>query len=215
MTRDLHMTPRLDEIMAMQPVMPVLTVPSAQMAGPLAEILVAAGLPAMEVTLRTDDALAAIRQMRTIPGAIVGAGTILIPHDVEDAARAGAQFIVTPGLSETTVHAARRANIPILPGVATPSEVMKGLDLGLDRFKFFPAEQSGGPAMLAALQGPFAKVRFCPSGGITPALAPDYLKLSNVAMVGGGWIATPKMLGAADWTTIEANARAAAQLPRG
>jgi 2-dehydro-3-deoxyphosphogluconate aldolase/(4S)-4-hydroxy-2-oxoglutarate aldolase len=215
MMKESQMTARLDELMAMQPVMPVLTVATDAMAGPLAEILVAAKLPVMEVTLRTPESLAAIRRMRMVPGAIVGAGTILHARDVEDAVRAGAQFIVTPGLSDATVQAAKRANVPILPGVASPSEVMRGLDLGLERFKFFPAEQAGGTAFLAALQGPFAAAKFCPTGGITPERAPEYLKLSNVAMVGGGWVATPQMLGKGDWQTIETNARAAAAMKRG
>lgn len=205
----------VDDLMAVQPVIPVLTVERLADAEPLAEALVAGGLRVLELTLRTAVAVDAIRVMSQVTGAIVGAGTVLNAGDVEKAVGAGSQFIVTPGLSEVTVAAARKAHVPILPGVATSSEIMQGLEMGLDRFKFFPAEQAGGVAMLSAFGGPFGKVRFCPTGGITPATAPTYLGLANVAVVGGGWLAPKKLIDAKDWDAITVLAKAAAALMRG
>jgi 2-dehydro-3-deoxyphosphogluconate aldolase/(4S)-4-hydroxy-2-oxoglutarate aldolase len=205
----------VDDLMAVQPVIPVITIEREADAPPLAEALVSDGLRVLEVTLRTPVALAAIRAMAKVPGAIVGAGTVLSASDVNLAREAGATFIVTPGLSAATVAAAREAGIPILPGVATATEMMAGLDLGLDRFKFFPAEQAGGRAMLDALRGPFGKVKFCPTGGITLDLARDYLKRPNVACVGGGWVCPTKLIDAKKWDEIGALAREAAALPRG
>ncbi len=205
----------VDAVMALSPVIPVITIERVEDAAPLAGALVAGGLRALEVTLRTPAALDAIRAMADAEGAVVGAGTCLSANDVMLAVEAGARFIVTPGLSAATVAAAREANVPILPGVATASELMEGLDLGLDRFKFFPAEQAGGMAMLKALAGPFGKVRFCPTGGITLELARQYLKLSNVGCVGGGWVCPKKMIDEADWPTITQFARESAALTRG
>jgi 2-dehydro-3-deoxyphosphogluconate aldolase/(4S)-4-hydroxy-2-oxoglutarate aldolase len=204
----------VDELMAKQPVIPVLTVENAESASDLAEVLVGAGLSVIEVTLRTPTAIDSIKAMNKVRNAIIGAGTVLNVKDVDDAIGAGAQFIVTPGLSEATVAAAKRAATPILPGVATASEIMKGLDLGLDRFKFFPAEQAGGRAMLDALRGPFGKVRFCPTGGITLELARDYLTRPNVACVGGGWVAPAKLIESRKWDEIGKLARGTAALKR-
>ncbi len=205
----------VDELMAIQPVIPVIVIDNADDATPLAETLVRAGLPVLEVTLRTPAALDAVRRMSKVGGAIVGAGTVLTSNDVMIAHEAGARFIVTPGLSAAAVAACRAANLPVLPGVATASEVMTGLDLGLDRFKFFPAEQAGGVAMLKAFGGPFGNVRFCPTGGISAATAPDYLKLPNVAVVGGAWVAPANLIAAKKWDEIGGLAREAAALKRG
>jgi 2-dehydro-3-deoxyphosphogluconate aldolase/(4S)-4-hydroxy-2-oxoglutarate aldolase len=204
----------VDEIMAVQPVIPVLTIERVEDALLLAKALVSGGLRVLEVTLRTKAALAAIRQMKAVEGAIVGAGTVLSSNDVMLSAEAGAAFIVTPGLSASAVAASREANLPVLPGVATATELMAGLDLGLDRFKFFPAEQSGGRAMLDAFKGPFGKVKFCPTGGITLSLARDYLTRSNVACVGGGWVAPARLIDAKKWDEIGALAKEAAELQR-
>jgi 2-dehydro-3-deoxyphosphogluconate aldolase / (4S)-4-hydroxy-2-oxoglutarate aldolase len=204
----------VDDLIAVQPVIPVLTVERLEDAEPLAAALVAGGLRVLELTLRTASAVGAIKAMSRIKGAIIGAGTVLNGANVETAVGAGAQFIVTPGVSEATVSAARKAHVPILPGVATASEIMAGLELGLDHFKFFPAEQAGGVAMLNAFAGPFGKVRFCPTGGITLVSAPTYLALPNVSVVGGGWLAPKKLIDAKDWDTISALAKAAAALQR-
>lgn len=208
-------TMTVDAIMAVQPVIPVIVIERVEDAKPLAEALVEGGLRVLEVTLRTDAAPVAIRMMSEVSGAIVGAGTVLTPTDIRIAADAGARFIVTPGLSAATVGAAMERDLPILPGVATASEVMAGMALGLDRFKFFPAEQAGGMPMLKALAGPFRKIRFCPTGGITLELARDYLALSNVGCVGGAWVAPAKLIDAKDWRGVTQLARAAAALRRG
>jgi 2-dehydro-3-deoxyphosphogluconate aldolase/(4S)-4-hydroxy-2-oxoglutarate aldolase len=204
----------VDDLMAVQPVIPVITIERVDDAIPLATALAGAGLRVLEVTLRTPAALDCIREMATVPGAIVGAGTVLSAHDVGLARGAGATFIVTPGLSAATVAASRDAGIPILPGIATATELMAGLDLGVTRFKFFPAEQAGGRAMLDALRGPFGAVKLCPTGGISLELARDYLKRPNVACVGGGWVCPPKLIDARKWDEIAAIAREAAALPR-
>lgn len=205
----------VEALMAVQPVIPVITIERVEDAVPLATALASNGLRVLEVTLRTTAALACIREMAKVEGAIVGAGTVLTSNDVMLAREAGATFIVTPGLSASAVAAAHEAGIPILPGVATATELMAGLDLGLTRFKFFPAEQAGGRAMLDAFRGPFGAVKFCPTGGITLDLARDYLKRPNVACVGGGWICPPKLIDAKKWDEIGALAREAAALPRG
>jgi len=205
----------VDELMAVQPVIPVITIERVEDVAPLANALAGNGLRVLEVTLRTKAALACIREMSKVAGAIVGAGTVLNAHDVKAAREAGATFIVTPGLSGGTVAATREADIPILPGIATATELMQGLDLGLTRFKFFPAEQAGGRAMLDALRGPFGAVKFCPTGGISLDLARDYLKRPNVGCVGGGWVCPTKLIDAKKWDEIGALAKEAAALPRG
>lgn len=205
----------VDDLMAVQPVIPVITIERVADAIPLASALAGAGLRVLEVTLRTPAALDCIREMSSVPGAIVGAGTVLNARDVDAAVAHGATFIVTPGLSEATVTASARAGIPILPGIATATELMAGLDLGLTRFKFFPAEQAGGRAMLDAFRGPFGAVKFCPTGGISLDLARDYLKRPNVGCVGGGWVCPTKLIDAKKWDEIGALAKEAAALPRG
>jgi len=170
------------------PVIPVLVLDGDQDWAELARTLVSAGLPVLEVTLRTPGALDAIRQMRTVDGAIVGAGTIVNERQLGEAAEAGAQFIVSPGLTEPLAKAVAASGIAYLPGVATAADIMRGLDLGLDRFKFFPAEASGGIPALKALCGPFGNIRFCPTGGIRPDNAADWLALDAVLCVGGTWL---------------------------
>jgi len=165
---------KIDAIMRTAPVIPVLVIDDIAHALPLAQALVAGGLNVLEVTLRTPCALEAIRVMKQVPGAIVGAGTVLNPDDLARAVDAGSEFIVSPGLTARLGEAALKAEIPLLPGTANGGDIMLGLDLGLNRFKFFPAEASGGVPTLKALAGPFGDVRFCPTGGITQATAPAY-----------------------------------------
>lgn len=196
----------IGDIMRTSPVIPVLVIDDVASARPIAEALVAGGLRVLEVTLRTPAALAAIREMQQVPGAIVGAGTVVTTEQVEAVASAGAAFIVSPGLTERLAQPILATRIPYLPGVATAGDIMRGLDLGLTHFKFFPAETSGGLKALKALAAPFSQCRFCPTGGITEASAPDWLTFDPVLCVGGSWIAagTP--------AEIEAKARAAAAL---
>ena len=177
----------IDEIMRSAPVIPVLVLEGEQDWVVLAQTFVGAGLPVIEVTLRTPAALGAIRAMAEVPGAIVGAGTVLDNAQLDQAIEAGSKFIVSPGLTEALATRAIQLQIPFLPGVATASDIMRGLDLGLDRFKFFPAEASGGIAALKALAAPFAQARFCPTGGITLDSAGDWLALPSVLCVGGSW----------------------------
>jgi 2-dehydro-3-deoxyphosphogluconate aldolase/(4S)-4-hydroxy-2-oxoglutarate aldolase len=201
----------IEQIMRAAPVIPVLVIDDAAHAVPIAQALVAGGLPVLEVTLRTAAALDVIRAMKTVPGAIVGAGTVLNPADLDAAIAAGSEFIVSPGLSEPLGKAAVASGIPFLPGTANAGDIMRGLDLGLTRFKFFPAEASGGIAALKAIAAPFGQARFCPTGGITQASAPQWLALDAVLCVGGSWM-VPKS--PPDVAAIEAGARAAAELPR-
>jgi 2-dehydro-3-deoxyphosphogluconate aldolase/(4S)-4-hydroxy-2-oxoglutarate aldolase len=181
----------IDQIMRTAPVIPVLVLDGDYDWAKLAETFVGAGLPVLEVTLRTPSALEAIRQMSSVPGAIAGAGTVLNEAQLAQAIDAGAQFVVSPGLTNPLALAARDTHVPFLPGVATAADIMRGLDLGLDRFKFFPAEASGGIAALKALGGPFGNVRFCPTGGIRADTARDWLALDNVLCVGGTWFFKP------------------------
>lgn len=178
----------IDEIMRAAPVIPVLVLDGEENWARLAETFVAAGLRVLEVTLRTAGAVEAIRQMSKVEGAIVGAGTVLNERQLDEVAEAGAQFIVSPGLTDPLSKAVARSRIAYLPGVATAADIMRGLDLGLDRFKFFPAETSGGMAGLKALSGPFGSIRFCPTGGIRPDNAADWLALDAVLCVGGTWL---------------------------
>jgi 2-dehydro-3-deoxyphosphogluconate aldolase/(4S)-4-hydroxy-2-oxoglutarate aldolase len=181
----------IDEIMRSAPVIPVLVLEGEEDWAALAETFVGAGLPVLEVTLRTEGALEAIRQMSKVPGAIVGAGTVVNQRQLNAVAEAGARFIVSPGLTEPLAKAVQRSGIAYLPGVATAGDIMRGLDLGLDRFKFFPAETSGGIAALKALSGPFRDIRFCPTGGIRPDNAADWLAVGTVLCVGGTWLYRP------------------------
>ena len=178
----------IEAIMRTAPVIPVLVVDDAAHAIPIAQALVAGGLPVLEVTLRTAAALDVIRAIKQVPGAIVGAGTVLGPADLDAALAAGAEFIVSPGLTETLGRAAVSSGVPFLPGTANAADIMLGLDLGLTRFKFFPAEASGGIAALKAIAAPFGMARFCPTGGITLASAPAWLELEAVLCVGGSWL---------------------------
>jgi 2-dehydro-3-deoxyphosphogluconate aldolase/(4S)-4-hydroxy-2-oxoglutarate aldolase len=178
----------IDEIMRAAPVIPVLVLDGDSDWAALAETFVEAGLPVLEVTLRTPGALNAIRQMSQLKGAIVGAGTVLNERRLGEAIDAGSQFIVAPGLTDGLSAAAIKSGVPYLPGVATGSDIMRGLDLGLDRFKFFPAQAAGGIPALKALAGPFAEPRFCPTGGVTPATAQEWLALDSVLCVGGSWL---------------------------
>ncbi|MEP6982929.1 MAG: bifunctional 4-hydroxy-2-oxoglutarate aldolase/2-dehydro-3-deoxy-phosphogluconate aldolase [Sphingomicrobium sp.] len=199
-----------DELMRLAPVIPVLVLEEEVDWAALAETFVAAGLPVLEITLRTPVALDAIRQMSRVPGAVVGAGTVLNELQLAQAIDAGSTFIVSPGLTNPLALAARETEIALLPGVATAGDIMRGLDLGLDRFKFFPAEASGGIAALKALSAPFAQVRFCPTGGIRPDTAPDWLALPSVLCVGGTWFVKP----GDGLDAIAERARAAAALAR-
>lgn len=202
-------------IMARAPVIPVLTIEREADAVPLARALCAGGLTVLEVTLRTPAALAAIAAMRkAVPEAIVGAGTLIVPEDFVRVAAAGAQFAVTPGLTEELAVAGRHAGLPLLPGVATASELLAARAAGYTALKFFPAEPAGGTAMLAAFAPVFTDVVFCPTGGITRESAPRYLQLKNVACVGGSWVTPAAAVQAGDWAQIEALARDAAALAR-
>ena len=199
----------LDTIMALSPVIAVVTIRDARHAAKLTAALVAGGIPAVEITLRTSTALDAIRAAAKVPGAIIGAGTCLSRAHIDVAAEAGAAFAVSPGATPTLLREAKDAPIPLLPGIATASELMAALELGYDRLKFFPAESAGGPAAIKALGAPFATVRFCPTGGITLQNAPSYLVLGNVTCVGGSWLAPEDAIQAEDWGRIEKLARAA------
>jgi 2-dehydro-3-deoxyphosphogluconate aldolase/(4S)-4-hydroxy-2-oxoglutarate aldolase len=194
------------EIMLTSPVIPVLVIDDAATARSLAEALVAGGLRVLEVTLRTPAALEAIAEMKKVPGAIVGAGTVVDTSQFEQVMDAGAEFIVSPGLSQRLGDAIVGSGVPYLPGIATASDIMRGLDLGLTHFKFFPAETSGGLKALKALAAPFYQCRFCPTGGITEATAPDWLAFKPVLCVGGSWVTGGTM------AEVEAKARAAAGL---
>ncbi len=201
-----------ETICRLAPVIPVLVIEDAAHARPLAEALVAGGLPALEVTLRTPAALEAIAEMAQVPGGTVGAGTLLSPRDVEAALAAGARFGVSPGTTARLLDAAEAADLPMLPGAATASEAMALYERGYDMLKFFPAEAVGGARALAALASPLPQIRFCPTGGIGPANAPQYLDLSNVICVGGSWVAPKAMVEAGDWAGITALARKARAL---
>ena len=200
-------------LMALAPVIPVLTVQHLEHAAPLALALSRGGLRVFEVTLRTSCALAAISAMRAAAGdAIIGAGTLTRARDFTDSAAAGAQFFVTPGLTAELISAARLAGMPLLPGIMTPTELIAARAAGFNACKFFPAQQAGGIDMLKALGGPFPDQLFCPTGGVTRANAAQYLALPNVLCVGGSWLAPAALLEAQDWAQIEALARDAAAL---
>ncbi|KWV95627.1 bifunctional 4-hydroxy-2-oxoglutarate aldolase/2-dehydro-3-deoxy-phosphogluconate aldolase [Erythrobacter sp. AP23] len=197
------------DIMQTAPVIPVIVVDQLEHAEPLARALVAGGLPVLEVTLRTPAALDAIRAMRKVEGAIVGAGTVTNQQDLADAIEAGSQFIVSPGLTEPLGRAAIRERIPFLPGIANAGDIMRGLDLGFTHFKFFPAMAAGGLPALKALAGPFSQCRFCPTGGVSLANAPEWLAFDPVLCVGGSWVAPS---GVVDEPAVEELAREAAAL---
>lgn len=201
------------DVMRIAPVIPVLTVTQLSHAAPLASALARGGLSVLEVTLRTACALEAIEAMReAVPQAIIGAGTLTTRRDFFDAARAGAEFGVTPGLTPELIAAAREVELPLLPGIMTPSELMAARAAGFDACKLFPAQPAGGLGLLRALAGPFPDQAFCPTGGITQENAAQFLALPNVLCVGGSWVAPPAAIEAGDWSRIEHLARRAAEL---
>jgi 2-dehydro-3-deoxyphosphogluconate aldolase/(4S)-4-hydroxy-2-oxoglutarate aldolase len=207
-------TAALDALFHHACIVPVLTIDTPDDAEPLARTLVDAGLPILEITLRTPVALQAIERMREVPGAIVGAGTVLNAHDLDAVERAGAMFAISPGATSALLRAAADRAMPLLPGIATASELMAARELGYRRFKFFPAESSGGVAALRGFAGPFADVRFCPTGGIDATKAPGYLALGNVFAVGGSWMVPAQAVRKGDWSAIATLARSAAALRR-
>ena len=201
------------DILGRAPVIPVVAIDDAAAAVPLARALVAGGLPVIEVTLRTGAATAAARAMiEQVPEAIVGLGTVTGRDHVAEARKLGARFIVSPGFARELADLAQQASLPYLPGVVTPSELMRAQAAGLTTLKFFPAEPAGGTAVLKALHGPFPDVAFCPTGGIDAATAPAYLALPNVLAVGGSWVAPAEAIAAGDWPRITDLARTACQL---
>ncbi len=203
----------IEEIMHSAVVIPVITINDIEDALPLAEALLNGGLKTLEITLRTEAALEAITLIKqNLPEAIVGAGTVINTTTLTQAISAGAEFIVSPGMTIELLTALKQAAIPVLPGVNTPSEVMRLLEQGISAMKFFPAEAAGGVAMLKALSAPLPQAIFCPTGGINPDNARDYLRLSNVACVGGSWMLKPELIAAGDWGAIEKLAKAAADL---
>lgn len=201
-------------ICELAPIVPVLVIEDAAQARPLAEALVAGGLPALEVTLRTPAALEAIRRMAEVPGGVVGAGTLVTPEDVRAAKAAGARFGVSPGATDRLIAACEAEGLPLLPGAATASEAMRLLEMGYDMLKFFPAEASGGAPALKAIGAPLPQISFCPTGGVSPGNADTYLSLPNVVCAGGSWVAPREMVQAGDWAGIEALARTASRLGR-
>jgi 2-dehydro-3-deoxyphosphogluconate aldolase/(4S)-4-hydroxy-2-oxoglutarate aldolase len=201
----------VDQVMTLAPVIPVLVVHDVKHARPIAEALVEGGLPALEVTLRTPCALDVIREMSKVEGAVVGAGTVLNPDDVKASMDAGARFLVSPGLTDRLANAAIGCGLPFLPGTANAGDIMRGLDMGLTHFKFFPAMTNGGIPALKALAAPLFNARFCPTGGISEDNAPDWLALDAVLCVGGSWVVPT---GKPDTAEIVKRAKAAAKLKR-
>jgi len=209
-TLSAEMTTRVDQLCNLAPVIPVLTIANVEDAIPIAEALVEGGLPVLEVTLRTANALKAIETIaRAVPGANVGAGTIINPDDYQRAVDSGSSFIVSPGITPELLDYGITSDIPYLPGIQTVSEMMTAIQRGYQRFKFFPAEISGGTAALKALSGPFADIRFCPTGGIRAHTAADYLALPNVMCVGGTWLTPDELIANKDWAGILRLAQAA------
>ncbi|MET9419663.1 bifunctional 4-hydroxy-2-oxoglutarate aldolase/2-dehydro-3-deoxy-phosphogluconate aldolase [Streptomyces sp. NPDC006540] len=203
----------MTSVLGLAPVIPVVVVDDAATAVPLARALVAGGLPAIEVTLRTPAALDAIRAIAAeVPDAVVGAGTVISPAGVSSAVAAGARFLVSPGWTDTLLDAMKASGVPFLPGVSTTSEVVALLERGVTDMKFFPAEAAGGTPYLKSLAGPLPQARFCPTGGVSLATAPAYLSLPNVACVGGTWMLPPAALTSGDWPRVESLAREAAGL---
>jgi len=206
-------TPSASDLLRAAPVLPVIVIHDAALAVDLAAALVAGGIRTLEVTLRTPAALDAIRQIRDrVPGALVGAGTVLSPADWQRAQDAGALFGISPGLTAALLQATRNGALPFVPGVATASEAMTALDAGFTALKLFPAEAVGGRALLKSLHGPLPQLLFCPTGGINPGNAASYLALPNVACVGGSWLVPEAALAARDWSAITALAREASAL---
>lgn len=199
-----------EQILTSGPVVPVIVINKLEHAVPLAKALVAGGVRVLEVTLRTECALEAIRAIaREVPDAIIGAGTVLNPEQLAQVTAAGAQFAISPGLTDALLKAANEGSIPLIPGISTVSELMLGLDAGLREFKFFPAEANGGVKALQAIAGPFPQVRFCPTGGITPGNYRDYLALKSVLCIGGSWLVPGDALESGDYARITDLAREA------
>lgn len=209
-----HASDLAAKVCNLAPVVPVLVVDDAAHAMPLAQALVAGGLPALEVTLRTPAALDVIREMAKVEGGVVGAGTLLTPADVEAAKEAGATFGVSPGATDLLLDACEANDLPLLPGIATSTEAMALLERGYTVQKFFPAEANGGAPALKAIGSPLPQIKFCPTGGVSLANANDYLSLSNTLCVGGSWVAPKALVEAEDWAAITALASEAAALPR-
>jgi 2-dehydro-3-deoxyphosphogluconate aldolase/(4S)-4-hydroxy-2-oxoglutarate aldolase len=203
---------KAEEICRLAPVVPVLVVHDVAHARPLAEALVAGGLPALEVTLRTPVALDVIREMARVEGGVVGAGTLLTPEDVVAAKEAGAKFGVSPGATDRLLDACEAHDLPLLPGATSASESMRLLERGYTVQKFFPAEAAGGAPFLKSLASPLPQIRFCPTGGVGPGNAMDYLSLPNTLCVGGSWVAPSAMVNAGDWAGITALAKEASGL---
>lgn len=205
----------IDDILAQGPVIPVIVVEDAASAVPLARALAAGGVRVLEITLRTAAAPEAIRAIRAeVDGVVVGAGTILSPADVERTLALGVDFGVSPGTTPSLLAEVRRCGLPFLPGVASASEVMGAMEAGFERLKFFPAEQAGGIAMLRALSGPFPGAAFCPTGGVGPGNAADYLAQPNVRCVGGSWLAPAAAIRERAWSRVTELARAASAISR-
>ncbi len=200
------------ELCNLAPVIPVIIINRVEDAVPLAEALVAGGLPVLEVTLRTPVALDAIKAMSKVQGGVVGAGTVLSAADVAAAKSAGAEFAVSPGCTDALIDACEAAELPLLPGVSSAGEAMRALERGYDMLKFFPAEQAGGAPFLKALSSPLPQISFCPTGGVSPSNAIDYLKLPNVLCVGGSWVLGGDAVEKGDWAAIEELARLASRL---
>ncbi len=205
---------RAREICGLAPIVPVLVVTDARHARPLAEALVAGGLPALEVTLRTPAALEVIAEMAKVKGGVVGAGTLVTPADVRAAKAAGATFGVSPGATDALIAACEAEDLPLLAGAATATEAMRLLERGYDMLKFFPAEASGGAPALKAIGAPLPQISFCPTGGVSPQNAQSYLSLPNVVCAGGSWVAPADLVAKGDWAGIEALARDASKLGR-
>ncbi|MDQ0952889.1 2-dehydro-3-deoxyphosphogluconate aldolase/(4S)-4-hydroxy-2-oxoglutarate aldolase [Streptomyces phaeochromogenes] len=213
MVSPLPSSPLSSSVLELAPVVPVVVVDDVADAVPLARALVAGGLPAIEVTLRTPVALDAIRAIADgVPEAVVGAGTVISPEQVAQSVAAGARFLVSPGWTDALLDAMKASGVPFLPGVSTTSEVVALLERGVSDMKFFPAQAAGGTAYLKSLAGPLPQARFCPTGGIGPAVAPEYLALPNVLCVGGSWMLPPDAIAAGDWARVESLAREAARL---
>ncbi|MFI1012698.1 bifunctional 4-hydroxy-2-oxoglutarate aldolase/2-dehydro-3-deoxy-phosphogluconate aldolase [Streptomyces sp. NPDC020965] len=203
----------MTSVLDLAPVVPVVVIENAEDAVPLARALVAGGLPAIEVTLRTPAALDAIRAIAAeVPEAVVGAGTVISPDHVDAALSAGSRFLVSPGWTDGLLDSMLRSGVPFLPGVSTVSEVVNLLERGVNEMKFFPAEAAGGTAYLKSLAGPLPQARFCPTGGISLSSAPSYLALPNVGCVGGTWMLPADALAAKDWRRVEALASEASAL---
>ncbi|WP_339672158.1 bifunctional 4-hydroxy-2-oxoglutarate aldolase/2-dehydro-3-deoxy-phosphogluconate aldolase [Dasania marina] len=204
---------KLEEIMTASPVIPVIVIDDIDDAVPIANALVMGGLRVLEITLRTECALEAISLIkRMVPGAIVGAGTIITPEDLLNAVEVGSDFLVSPGSTTELIDAALAQNVPLLPGVSTPSEAMVLLARGMTHLKFFPAQAAGGIPMLKSIAGPLPQIKFCPTGGISEKNASDFLALPNVLCVGGTWMLDKTIIAAKDWSSIECKARAAVKL---